>query len=221
MVDAGSVGVVAGQQLYKADNGSEALVLVRTNEEFSVCSVEREELELEVDYSQVGERCTGETGDQVRHSPEPAYTAVQVCLSVLTSIPSCLVRLDSMAPHWMGDWTFTITRPGLQDDKMLTGSVVLTLWMTGDIYVLKESINPALSTEFPLPVPTTTMETITEPDTSTTDMVSYEKETVTPPREMALDSVMDRVGEGRRPLLKETLCSTSNDGPPTNNFKFT
>ena len=65
------------------------------------------------------------------------------------------------------------------------------------------------------------METITEPGTSTTDMVSYENETVTPPREMTLDSVMDRLGEGGRPLLKETLCSTSNDGPPTNNFKFT
>ena len=115
-VDDDTIAVLAAQDLYSADIGSEVSLTARTNEEFDKCIVEKDNFD---DFE-----ITGDAEEEECRYMEGCL----VCLSVLQSIPSCVLKIDRMMPSMKGVWTFTIKRRSeAERSRMLAASVDIKL----------------------------------------------------------------------------------------------
>ena len=141
-----SLAILPAQDYYEAEEGTEVLLVVRTNLEFSVCKVSKDMMKLEVEFSARKEICED-----------------KICLGVIQTIPSCVLTIQEVSSDTRGQWTFQISAHSQHscnqhdcEDNLLTESTQVMLYSPEEVEMMGTSTTE-MTTEMTTMDTTTTM----------------------------------------------------------------
>ena len=144
-----TLAIIPAQDYYVAEDGEEAVLVVRSSLQFSVCRVSKDMMELEVEFSEAREEC-GEL----------------ICLGVIQAVPSCVLTVREVSQVTRGQWTFQISAsspPPSHLHHTTTTNTRVTLYSQQELDMINTSTTE-MTTE------TTTMDTTTM---TTVEPVNY------------------------------------------------